>query len=326
MPARLTTEKFIAKSIVVHGDGQYDYGQVNYRGSKHKVTITCKVHGDFEQIPNSHLKGKGCGKCGGSFKSTTEEFIAKSNSVHGREKYCYKKVDYRGNLSKVTITCKIHGDFEQTPSGHLSGYGCAKCSGNSRMTKEEFISKAVIVHGDDQYDYSKVDYRGNRYKVIITCKTHGDFEQKPNSHLNGQRCGKCHSSKCEQVIRKWLEKRNYPYKQQARFASCRNKNPLPFDFSVDGDGPIVMLIEFHGTQHYEPHSFRHSSKDTQEQKEANLARVQLHDAIKAKWCADNNIPLLVIPYWDRHRIPELLEEFLGAPLVGARQGVCHTRV
>ncbi len=28
------------------------------------MTITCRVHGDFRQIPNSHLRGRGCPKCG----------------------------------------------------------------------------------------------------------------------------------------------------------------------------------------------------------------------------------------------------------------------
>jgi hypothetical protein len=58
------------------------------------------------------------------------------------------------------------------------------------MTTEEFIHKAKAVHGD-KYDYSKVKYINNRIKVLIICPIHGDFEQKPSNHLQGQGCPTC---------------------------------------------------------------------------------------------------------------------------------------
>ena len=58
------------------------------------------------------------------------------------------------------------------------------------MNKEQFISKAVKVHGS-KYDYSKVDYKGCRTKICIICKEHGEFWQTPNNHLNGSGCPKC---------------------------------------------------------------------------------------------------------------------------------------
>ena len=54
----------------------------------------------------------------------------------------------------------------------------------------DFIKDATNVHGS-KYDYSKVNYTNNHTKVIIICRKHGDFEQTPNSHLNGRGCPKC---------------------------------------------------------------------------------------------------------------------------------------
>ena len=54
----------------------------------------------------------------------------------------------------------------------------------------DFIKNATNVHGT-KYDYSKVNYINNHTKAIITCRKHGDFEQTPNSHLNGRGCPKC---------------------------------------------------------------------------------------------------------------------------------------
>jgi len=53
---------FIAKARKVHGD-TYNYDKVEYVKSNQKVIITCKEHGDFAQIPNSHLRGSGCPSC-----------------------------------------------------------------------------------------------------------------------------------------------------------------------------------------------------------------------------------------------------------------------
>lgn len=59
-----------------------------------------------------------------------------------------------------------------------------------RLTKSEFISKSILIHGD-KYDYSKVDYVNNYTKVKIICHKHGVFEQTPNNHLNGKGCPYC---------------------------------------------------------------------------------------------------------------------------------------
>lgn len=61
----------------------------------------------------------------------TEEFIQKAKFVHG-DKYNYSKVEYVGTHNKVKIICPKHGEFEQTPSKHLFGRGCAICGGNKK--------------------------------------------------------------------------------------------------------------------------------------------------------------------------------------------------
>ena len=121
---------------------------------------------------------------------TTEEFITKAKLIHG-DKYDYSKVDYKYSNENVIITCKVHGDFLQRPGNHInSKQGCSKCAGNINKSSQEFIEEAIKIHGD-KYDYSKVDYKCANAKIIITCKIHGDFEQKPYCHLNGNGCYMC---------------------------------------------------------------------------------------------------------------------------------------
>ena len=185
---KLTKEEFIKRAKEVHGD-KYDYSKVNYVNSSTKVTIICPKHGEFEQTPNLHLKSQGCPNCSGNKKMTIEEFIKRAKKVHG-DKYDYSKVKYVNAMTKVTIICPIHGEFEQTPAKHLSGSGCIRCVKKKQLTTEEFIEKAREVHGD-KYDYSKVNYVNTYTKVTIICPIHGDFEQTPNAHLAGQGCPIC---------------------------------------------------------------------------------------------------------------------------------------
>jgi predicted nucleic-acid-binding Zn-ribbon protein len=62
-----TTDKFIEQAKEKHknpdGTPKYTYDKVNYVGSYIPVIITCPIHGDFPQTPNTHLKGSGCPKC-----------------------------------------------------------------------------------------------------------------------------------------------------------------------------------------------------------------------------------------------------------------------
>ena len=120
----------------------------------------------------------------------TEIFIAKALKIY-QNRYEYSKVNYVNAKTKVIIICKIHGDFEQTPSNHLSGYNCQKCAKNFKMDTNSFIEKAQQIHGN-RYDYSKVVYVNADTHICIICKEHGDFFQIPDFHINRKtNCNKC---------------------------------------------------------------------------------------------------------------------------------------
>lgn len=66
-----------------------------------------------------------------------------------------------------------------------------------KISKEDFILKAISVHGN-KYDYSKTEYEKSHSKILIICPIHGQFYQRANSHLQGTGCRKCHSEKIKQ--------------------------------------------------------------------------------------------------------------------------------
>lgn len=64
----------------------------------------------------------------------------------------------------------------------------------NQLTTEKFIEKSREVHGN-KYNYSNVNYTNNNTKVCIVCPEHGEFWQRPSSHLNGCGCPKCANQK-----------------------------------------------------------------------------------------------------------------------------------
>ena len=105
--------------------------------------------------------------------------------------------EYNGDKNYITVKCKIHDYvFNTKPNWLKHGQGCKKCYDEKRskkqlITTEEFIERARKVHGD-KYDYSKVEYKGNKVKVCIICSEHGEFWQRPDKHVNGkQGCPIC---------------------------------------------------------------------------------------------------------------------------------------
>jgi hypothetical protein len=141
---------------------------------------------------------------------------------------------------------------------------------------------------------------GHKWKSTISNRT---------SHGNG--CKICKSSsKGEDAILAWIE-RNLDslgdagfagYCYQKTFPDCVHKKKLSYDFGFVRSDDSWVLVEYHGGQHFEP--FEHfGGKD-------GLKLRQKRDKIKRDYCEANNIPLIIIPYWEFDNIEEILTEAL----------------
>lgn len=189
---KLTTEQWISRAKIVHGD-TYDYSEVEYEKNSVKIKIICKTHGVFLQPPSDHEKKKyGCPTCSSRYPLSLDYFIEVSNRLH-HNKYDYSFCLLKNNKTKVKIICAKHGCFEQTPSSHMNGNGCPICGGSKALTTELFIQRAKNIHGD-RYLYNDVVYKNIQSKIKIECKIHGIWEASPNTHLKGYNCPKCTNS------------------------------------------------------------------------------------------------------------------------------------
>ncbi|SFD05638.1 GIY-YIG nuclease family protein [Pseudoalteromonas denitrificans] len=142
-----STNEWVAAAIKRHGN-KYDYSEAIYTGAKNKITIICPEHGKFSSVATSHLtKGSGCKKCGDissgkasgeARRKSTKKFIEESKKLHNESNYDYSKTVYARANEKLTITCRIHGDFYKSPTKHIHGLqGCPVCSNLRGYNKNE---------------------------------------------------------------------------------------------------------------------------------------------------------------------------------------------
>jgi hypothetical protein len=146
----MNLEYFKKKSIDKWGN-KYDYSLVEYIDCKTKVKI---IYDGvvYEQTPSGHLS-YAPENIKLAVRKKNEQFISEANKVHDF-KYNYDKTEYQKNQIKVTITCPIHGDFQQTPNSHLIGIGCPHCNESKGEKEISKVLRKMNINFDRQKKFS----------------------------------------------------------------------------------------------------------------------------------------------------------------------------
>lgn len=207
-----TTEKIIQDFKLVWGD-RYDYSQIT-SPVKGKVVIICKEHGLFKLYPYKHVKGVGCYKCGRisagqknrvALLNTTEKFIEKAKKRHD-DKYDYSISIYTHSHAKIKIICPLHGQFEQSASTHLEGFGCKKCQYEKKsydyrkFKNEEDIEKIINERSKGLIKLKSItELKFNRF-ITIECKIHGESDVRLDTVIKNKIC--CKQCNKEAIVKK----------------------------------------------------------------------------------------------------------------------------
>jgi hypothetical protein len=286
-----TTEVFVSDAKKIWGN-KYDYSLVDYKGANIPIKIIFEKE-IYIQTPSSHLNGMNCER--DTIKSQ-KDFLRKAIKKHGENKYNYSLVEYKGIENKIKIIYE-NKIYEQKAGAHL--YAGLPENNKFRKTTQEFIEESNLIHSN-VFDYSKVNYINNSIKVTIICPIHGEFDQNPNSHLQGTGCPNCIESKGEKLIDKILKRFKINFDRQKKFSDCKNIRELPFDFWIPS---MNTLIEYDGKQHYEPLSFFGGIEA--------FEKLKTNDKIKNDYCEDNYINLIRIKY-DEKNIERILKDTINA--------------
>ena len=269
----------------------------------------------------------------------SKHHMLKKNPYHS--KYTYNDVVYQMNKcgyellstsnefknasSKMRYICPKHRDkgAQQINIGHLiQGEGCMYCGCERTIAGERMDD--LSVYNDEakelcrkcEFEFVRMGRDNKGYvSVYYICTHHREAGVQHMRIYNMRRsniigCPYCVDKKKfkfshgEKAIKQFFDDHNINYIQEYRFNDCRETTTLPFDFYLPNKNTVV---EYDGEHHYHPVQFNGIS-EAAAQKDFN--DIQRHDKIKNQYCADNDIKLIRIPYWDKSNINDILSENL----------------
>lgn len=288
-----------------------------YVNSKSKLKFKCKC-GNTYFVTFSMFKYqnmRNCRDCGikrrNKNKAHSLEYIKDFiENISGSE--CkLLSTEYTNVSTPLEILCKCGNTFT-TDFHHFSTQNkrqCTECGNyirnNSTRLTNEYIKKYVEIDSKSNCELIKCDYKNASSRIEVKCPCGEHFKTTFNEFKwnNRIRCRKCSSSisKMENDIVNILGDWNIEYIHQCKFEGCIDKRELPFDFYFPQE---KICIEADGRQHFEPVIF---GSMTYSDALENFKIVKRHDEIKDKFCKDNNMKLIRIPYWERNNIKAILE-------------------
>lgn len=255
---------------------------------KQSVFFICSEHKDYgiQNVPlDNFFRNKKCKYC--QHKSLSIKDITKMANKGNPNIIIlsqFKRInDY------VDCVCVKHNYNNYIRVGDIiDGGGCYYCGmeklSKSCMLDEKDVDEKILSINPNIIRVG--DYKGVVNLMKLKCKKcNHEWE---SSLINVKFCPNCENeyiSFGEQAISTILKEKGIVYISQKTFDSCKNKRVLPFDFYIP---KYNVCIEYQGRQHYEPVEYFGGEK--------SFTKQILNDNIKRKFCKNNNIKLVEIPY------------------------------
>ena len=209
----------------------------------------------------------------------------------------YSRGDNRGSYYYCSCECGEHKTVwgAHFRTGHTKSCGCfAKESSRNNMLELQKTHNNKKDLTGQQHEWLVALYPTEKRKysqeVVWVCKCllcGKECEKSVTEFQRTNSCGCSTTSQGELKVKALLEQAGLGFEQQKTFSTCKypeTNYEVRFDFFVDGK----YLIEYDGIQHFKSTTFGGDIDKFEVNKK--------HDVYKNKWCLENNIPLIRIPY------------------------------
>lgn len=270
------------------------------------IDFICPKHKDKDiqskDWSHFHTYTIGCGYCTGRYK-TTQEIIEEIDNPN-----IEILSEYKGNEKSIKCRCNIcnHEWITQPKVLITNKAGCPKCGKkkaikNETKSKEQFVYEMSLINSDIKI---LGDYINTHTKIKCECKICNNiWHGFPANLLNKSAgCPKCNISNGEKLLLESLKKLNINFIPQYPINDGIHKKPLRFD-AFDFKNNIAY--EYNGEQHYYPVDFAGKGEEWAN-KQFNLT--QERDISKINYCCQNNIKLIIIPYWQKNDMVEVISK------------------
>lgn len=264
------------------------------------IDFICPKHKDkgMQSKDWSHFRTYtyGCSYCSGRGK-TNEDILPliKNKDVELISKYY-------GNEKPIKCRCKKCGnEWTTLPKALITnGAGCPIC-GKLKAVKAETKTKAQFIK-----DLAKVnshievlgDYVNTHTKIKCRCKIDDTiwYAYPANLLNNSAGCPCCNISLSERMLLNILKGLKINFIPQYTIKDCKHISNLKFDaFDIDNN----IAFEYNGEQHYRPVDFAGKGEEWARQE---FEKTSNRDKAKTEFCKNNNIPMIIIPYWERENM------------------------
>lgn len=214
-----------------------------------------------------------------SKKITKEKFL---NWLKENNYSLLEEVDDYTTLTQVKLKCNVCNEKWSTNIGHcLRGRGnCKACNGYK--INEYYLN---IYIKENRKDIELVKYNSKGKSIFRCLECNREFKQYHHHITKGGKCIHCAISKGELAVKSILEDLNINYIMQHSFKEYNEVKRLRFDFYIPNKN---ICIEYQGEQHYRPVEYFGGEKKFKDQVKK--------DNLKRKFCKENDIKLIEIPY------------------------------
>lgn len=189
---------------------------------------------------------------------------------------------------------------------------CGECAHKQKLYKEgqEKLKEIKKYCEANKIELLSQEYYYNTNVLAFKCACGEIFYRSWGNLQQGfTRCQKCSNSQSRPsvIIESKLQILDINYVKEYKIEGCKHIRALPFDFAIFDDcNNLKCLIEYDGEGHYKPIPYN----GDMEKALVTLEERKLRDAIKNKFCEDNNIVLIRIPYWEFDNIDNILNTLI----------------
>jgi hypothetical protein len=286
---KLTHDEFLSKipeDIIIVGE---------YENSRQKIQAKCsKCCFSWSPVANSLINGHGCPHCGKEVSKKTKKWNVTNDCFLNKIPFALLSTievmdKYSSVHSDVKVRCKIcEFCWTSSPYKLYRNYGCVVCAKKyngikNRKSHDQFIEEINKVHMGSIEVLG--DYKTSKDRIEVKCRQCENVWFPVARRLKHRGCSNCISSKGEKKIECILKENFIHYKSQYSFFDLPR---MKFDFAIFTDNGLSHIVEYDGQQHFKPVKAWGGLKRYEKQLE--------NDGVKNKYCKENDIRLVRIPY------------------------------
>lgn len=200
------------------------------------------------------------------------------------------------------VHTKCGEKFKRTPNSILNNaILCPKCNPRIAWTLDK-LKKEIKAMTKGEFVIVDKEYKDIDTPIKIRHKLCKQvFEDTPNAFMKTPKCKICEGDMSinEKRIKDYLTKSKIQFEREYSIDGCKHRNILRFDFAIFKNDELMCLVEYDGEHHYYP-----------VYDEESFVKVQITDKTKDRFCKDNKIELIRIPFWKNEDLEKILAKEL----------------